>query len=154
MSIKFNKINLFLMIVLISLILPGTGGTAAAQAMPPAGASTAALGIVDYIYLINQHPDTVKANEILQAEQEKARRELTESSAGMSASEKQELDRQLGARVEQKRQELLKPISAKISAAIKAVADAKGLAVILPKEYVIYGGLDITYDVLLMIKGK
>lgn len=64
------------------------------------------------------------------------------------------MDRQLGQRVEQKRQELLKPIMDKINAAIKEVADAKGLSVVIGKNVVIYGGVDITQDVLAKITGK
>jgi outer membrane protein len=56
--------------------------------------------------------------------------------------------------VDKKRQEFLKPIAMKINAAIKAVADAKGVTIVLPKEQAIYGGLDLTYDVLIMLKGQ
>jgi outer membrane protein len=135
-------------VLLAMFLLLGFMGTAcAAPAASP-------VGIADYIYLINQHPDTPKANEILRGEQEQARKEFAEKSAGLSDKEKQDLDRQLGQRVEQKRQELLKPIAEKINAAIKEVADAKGLSVVIGKNAVIYGGADITQDVLAKITGK
>jgi outer membrane protein len=114
-------------LVLTSLLLFGTAGLAAAQTAPASGTSPATVGLVDFIYLINQHPDTAKANELLKTEQDKAHQEYVAKSAGMSDADQKELDRQLGAQVEQKRQELLKPITAQINAAIKAVADAKGV---------------------------
>ena len=118
----------------------------------PAIAST--VGVVDYISLINQHPDTPKANEVLRAEQEQAKKEFAEKSAGLGDKEKQDLDRQLGQRVELKRQELLKPITEKVNAAIKEVADAKGLTVVVGRNVVVYGGVDITEEVLKKITGK
>ena len=43
--------------------------------------------------------------------------------------------------------ELMEPVFQKIEAAIKKVADKKGLAVVVEKNTVVYGGLDITDEV-------
>lgn len=112
------------------------------------------VGVVDYLYLVNQHPDTPKANEILRAEQEQARKEYAEKSANLGEKEKQELARQLDQRVEQKRLELLKPITDSINAAMKAVADANGLTIVVHKNSVALGGMDITEAVLKKITGR
>jgi len=106
------------------------------------------VGIVDYLYLLNHHPDAAKANEALRAEQEKIKQEFSDKSAGLSDKEKQELDRQLGQQLEQKRLALLKPITDSVNAAMKAVADEKGLTVVVYKNSVALGGIDITGDVL------
>lgn len=127
-------------------VWPGAAYAAPAAPLP--------VGIVDYMLLINQHPDTPQANEILRVEQEQAKKEYDLKAVNLSAPEKQELDRQLGQRVEVKRQELLKMIADKVNAAVKEVADGKGLLLILPKGNVIYGGVDITQDVLAKITGK
>ena len=47
-----------------------------------------------------------------------------------------------------KRQDLLDPVQKKIEDAVKSVAEAKGLSVVLVKDSVIYGGQDITQDVV------
>jgi outer membrane protein len=112
------------------------------------------VGEVDYLYLINNHPDTPKANEELRAEQEQAKKDYDIKAATVSDKEKQDLALQLAQRMEQKRQELIKPIAEKINAAIKAVADSKGLTVILSKASVVYGGVDITNEVFKKITGK
>ncbi len=112
------------------------------------------VGVVDYLYLINNHPDTPKANETLQAEQEQAKKEYDAKAATVSDKEKQDLALQLAQRTEQKRQELIKPIAEKINTAIQAVAGTKGLTVILSKASVVYGGVDITNEVLKKITGK
>jgi outer membrane protein len=125
-----------------------------APAAPAAANTQLPIGVIDYGYLLNNHPDTAKANEILKAEQESARKEFAAKSAGMNDADKQALDRQLGQRVELKRQELLKPIADSIAAAMKAVADAKGLAMVVYKNGVALGGIEITEDVLKRIGGK
>lgn len=78
-------------ILLILILILGIAGTAQAA---PAGSSQ--VGVVDYLFLINNHPDTPKANEALRIEQEKAKKEFADKSVGMSDKEKQDLDRQLG----------------------------------------------------------
>ncbi|MEN6411327.1 MAG: OmpH family outer membrane protein [Veillonellales bacterium] len=142
-----SKNRIFLVFLAMALLL-GAMGTA--QASPTASP----VGFVDYLYLINHHPDTPKANEALKAEQDQDKQQFTEKSANLSDQDKQALDRQLGQQIEQKRLELLKPITENINAAIKEVADAKGLSVVVGKNTVIYGGTDITQDVLQKIGGK
>ena len=132
----------------IGLAAPRSGKVAAAQSPAPS------VGTVDYVYLINHHPDTPKANEALQAEQELAKKEFADKSGVLNDKGKQDLELQLNQRVEQKRQELLKPITDQINVAIKTVADAKGLTVVVYKNTVAYGGLDITSDVVNKLNGK
>ncbi|HAF32238.1 MAG TPA: molecular chaperone Skp, partial [Anaerovibrio sp.] len=43
---------------------------------------------------------------------------------------------------------MMEPVRAKIEAAVKEVADAKGITVVINKEAVVYGGTDLTQDVL------
>ena len=42
----------------------------------------------------------------------------------------------------------MEPVNKQIEDAVKAVAEAKGLSVVLHKETVVYGGTDITQDVI------
>ena len=46
-----------------------------------------------------------------------------------------------------KQQALIEPIYQKVEDAIKAVADKKGLSVVVDKNQVVYGGQDITQEV-------
>lgn len=141
---KRKYIAAILMAVLITLV--GTSPSQAAPASP--------VGYLDFIYLVNNHPDTAKANEDLKAEQETAKKEFAEKSAGLGDQEKQALDRELGQRVEQKRLALLKSISDKIVAAANEVAKEKGLSIVISKREVVCGGVDITEDVLKKIARK
>jgi len=117
-------------------------------------APAASVGYVDFIQLIQQHPDTVQANAVLKAEQEALKKEFETKSAGLSEQEKRELDRQLRQRLAQKRLELVKPISAKVVAAANEVAKEKELSIVIGKNEVVCGGVDITADVLKKITGK
>ena len=112
------------------------------------------VGIVDYDLLLKQHPDTQKASDSYKAEVEQAKNEFAAKSADLNEQQKQDLNAQLMQRVEQKRYDMLKPITDKINAAIKEVADTKGLSLVIAKNLAIYGGMDITDDVLKKITGK
>jgi outer membrane protein len=146
MMLQGKKVLLVLMAIGVLL-----GAMGSVQAAP---ADAASVGYVDYLYLINHHPDTPGANEALKAERDQDKQQYDEKSAALSDQEKQALAKQLNQQVEQKRQELLKPIVEKINAAIKEVANAKGLSIVIGKNNVIYGGVDITADVLQKIGGK
>jgi len=145
----FNKRSKIFPLILAVLLLIGAVDTAQA-----ASAGLSQVGVVDYLYLLNNHPDTPKANEALRAEQEKAKTEFSDKSTDLSDKEKQNLDRQLGQRLEQKQLELLKPIAESVNAAMRAVADDKNLTVVVYKNSVALGGMDITEDVLKKLKGK
>lgn len=134
-----------LMAVLITL-----AGASPSEAAPAASS----VGYVDFIYLVEHHPDTAQANTALNAEREAAKKELAEKSAGLTDQEKQVLDHQLGQRLEQKRLELLKPISDQVVAAANEVAKEKSLSIVIDKREVVCGGVDITGDVLKKLGGK
>ena len=51
-------------------------------------------------------------------------------------------------RLAQKNQELMEPFQKSIENSVKSVAEAKGLSVVLEKSSVVYGGQDITQDVI------
>ena len=151
---RFNQLmitmkkQLFSLAFALCLIL-GTWGNV--QAAP---AAIASVGYVDVLYLINQHPDTAQANAVLKTEQDAVKLEFETKSPGLNDQEKQNLDRQLRQRLDQKRLELLKPITDKILVAANAVVAEKGLAIVISKNEVVCGGVDITADVMKKITGK
>ena len=136
----------FFLAMVLCLGLTGVAAAAPADSFP--------VGIVDFMALINNHPDTTAANAALKAEQEQIRKEFETKSAGLNDKDKLALDRRLGQRIEQKRQELLKPIVDGINAAMTAVAAEKGLAMVVHKNSVALGGQDITAAVLAKLSGK
>lgn len=146
-----RRIKILVAAVVVLLAVAGVIGYRT-NASYAAGAS--AIGVVNYQLLVSQHPDTAAAQENMNAAITQAKNDFTAKSANMSDQEKQALYQQVQQGLQQKQQELLGPINDKIMAAIKSVADAKGLKIVVDKSNVAYGGQDITDDVMKVITGK
>lgn len=114
-----------------------------------AGAAPASgVGYVDMQALIMQHPDMPKAQADLQAAAQEAQKNFEAKAATMNDKEKQDYYMQLEKGLMVKQQALMEPIEKKIDEAIKAAADKKGLSVVVDKSHIVYGGTDLTQDVL------
>lgn len=125
-----------------------TGLTTAASAAP---AST--VGVVNYqVLLADDNPDVKKVNETLQTEYAELKKDFDAKAASMNDKEKQDYANQLQQRLMVKEQELKGALLDKVNAAVKAVAEAKGLTVVIEKGNVVYGGTDITDEVAKKLK--
>ena len=125
----------------VAIALTQTGNIASA-------ASSSNVGVVEYDQIMVQHPEMKNLDEQLRASIADIKAEFDEKSAGMNDQEKADYYMQCQQRLAQKQQELLSPIENAVQAAIKKVADKKGLAVVIDKAAVIYGGQEITADVI------
>lgn len=119
-----------------------------------AAGSSSNVGVVNYQAVMSQHPDVAKMEETMRAEVEQAKKDFEAKSPNMNDKEKQDYYIQLQQRLQTKNQELLVPINDQVTAAIKGVADSKGLTVVVEKGAVVYGGQDITDEVVKKITGK
>jgi outer membrane protein len=109
---------------------------------------------VNYQLLVQQHPDMAQAQTTMNAAITQAKSDFDAKSANMNDQEKQSYYQQLQQGLQVKQQELLGAIQDKVNAAVKAVADTKGLIVVVDKSVTVYGGQDITDDVMKKITGK
>lgn len=112
-----------------------------------AASSESAIGMVNYQMLVSQTPDLKTVRETMQAELESAQKDFAEKSKTMNDQEKQRYYQQIQERLSNKEHELMTPVFQKVEAAIKKIADKKGLSVVVDKGTVIYGGVDITDEV-------
>ena len=96
-----------------------------------AASSESAIGVVNYQMLVAQSPDLSKVNEAMNKEIESAQKDFNETQE----------------RLANKQKELMDPVLKKIEASIKKIADKKGLAVVVDKNTVVFGGVDITDEV-------
>lgn len=119
-----------------------------------AGKASSVVGVVNYQLLVSQHPDMVAAQKTINEAAAQAKSDFDAKSPKMSDPDKQALYQKLQLGLQQKSQEILAPINDKVISAVKSVADAKGLTVIVDKGSAIYGGQDITADVMKVITGK
>jgi outer membrane protein len=150
-QVKFISLSVAVLFMLgvVGLTLSQSGNTSVASA-----ASSSNIGVVNQQLLVSQHPEMAKAEAAMQAEVEQARKDFEAKSATMNDKEKQDYYAQIQQRLSLKQQELINPVISKVDAAIKAVADAKGLSVVMDKNNVVYGGQDITDEVGKKITAK
>ncbi|AJQ25951.1 MULTISPECIES: OmpH family outer membrane protein [Pelosinus] len=147
----------FVSLAIAVMFLLGIVGLAVSQSSTSYAAeanNSSKIGVVNHQLLISQHPDMANAQKTMQAEVEQAKKDFEEKSATMNDKEKQDYYAQVQQRLTLKEQELINPVFEKVDAAIKAVADAKGLSVVMDKGNVVYGGQDITAEVGKKISGK
>ena len=112
-----------------------------------AASSESAIGVVNYQMLVSQSPDLASVNDAMNKEIKAAQDEFNEKSKTMNEAEKRRYYTQTQERLANKQKELMDPVLKKIEAAIKKVADKKGLAVVVEKSTVVFGGVDITDEV-------
>ena len=124
-----------------AMALMATGDTASA-------APSSNIGVVDQQQVITANPSI--ASEYQQKMQELAQsmqKDFDEKTAGMSDEEKQPIYVEMQQQFNEKRVAIEKEMQEKVNKAVKSVADKKGLSLVVEKNAVIYGGVDITKDV-------
>ena len=126
----------------LTLTQSGFGGTASAAA------KESAIGVVNYQMLVSQSPELANVRTAMQNEIATAQKDFDEKSKIMSDAEKQRYYKQLQERIGNKERELMDPVLKNIELQIQKIADKKGLSVVVHKDTVVFGGVDITDDVV------
>ncbi len=126
----------------LTLTQSGFGGTASAAA------KESAIGVVNYQMLVSQSPELTNVRTAMQNEIATAQKDFDEKSKTMSDAEKQRYYKQLQERIGNKERELMDPVLKNIELQIQKIADKKGLSVVVHKDTVVFGGVDITDDVV------
>ncbi|KUK86098.1 MAG: Outer membrane chaperone Skp (OmpH) [Synergistales bacterium 58_81] len=133
-------------VTLSVLVLTALSGIAMAQDK---------IGVIDPQKVLFQHPKFEQAQRQIKTVVDKKQAEAKDAIDKTSDNnEKQrifETKRQEAAREEQK---IMEPIFKDIDLAIRTVAKAKGVTVVLDKTQVFFGGADITEDVIQELKKK
>ena len=110
--------------------------------------------VVDYRSLVEKHPDMAKFQETMTAAMNKAQEEFKANTKDSNDAQKQEYANQLQQNVQNQKKDYLEKVYAKIDVLIKAVAEAKGIKVVIDKGATYYCNLDITDEVLKKYSGK
>lgn len=155
--VKLQKKTVKIASVLIALVFIGSVVALGVSEYASSGTAFAAssnVGVIDYRQVMSQHPDLVNANTQMQTEVENAKKDFDEKSKNMSEQEKASYYQQTQQRLQQKQQELIEPIQKNIEDTVKKVAEQKGLSVVIDKNAVVYGGQDITQDVVNKVAKK
>ncbi|MBI4277747.1 MAG: OmpH family outer membrane protein [Armatimonadetes bacterium] len=113
------------------------------------------VGYVDMPRLLESHPRRAASEKALQEFFQAKQREFQDKAKNMAPPQRQQLDRQLQQQILQKRQELLGGLDKDIRTAIAKVARDRTVSVVLDRSVVLYGGVDLTEDVIkLLQQGK
>ena len=148
--IKLEKKQVKFISILIAVVFVGS---VVALALTQSGsgiasAASSAVGVVDYRQVGSQHPQLAAASAEMQKAAQEAQADFESKSANMNDQEKSDYYQQTSQRLQQKNEELMEPIEKSIQDAVKSVAEKKGLSVVIDKGAVVYGGQDITQDVI------
>ena len=155
--IKLEKKQIKIFSVIIALVFVGSVAAMAVTSMGSltggvASAASSAIGVIDYRQVMSQHPGLEAANAQMQKEVETAQHEFETKSAEMNDQQKAEYYQQTQQRLAQKQADLIEPLNKQVEDTVKSVAEAKGLSVVIDKGAVVYGGQDITQDVIKKLK--
>ncbi len=117
-----------------------------------ASAASSSVGVVDGRKVLTSLPDYAAASNEMQQALQEAQMRFEADTANKSDEEKAKAMQQAQRELQKKEQELMAGIEKKIDDAVKQVAEAKGLSVVIDKSAVVYGGQDITDDVIKKLK--
>lgn len=120
----------------------------------PALGQSFSIGYVDMQRALEGHPRRAASERALQEFFQAKQREFQQRSRGLSAVQRQELDRQLQQQFLAKREELFSGLDKDIRQAVEKVAADRGVSIVLDRAVVLYGGTDLTDDVVAQLTGK
>ncbi|MFW5788261.1 MAG: OmpH family outer membrane protein [Halanaerobiales bacterium] len=106
------------------------------------------IAIVDVQQVFQVHPDKENAEKDLNEVAQSMQTELEQEAEDVDEEERKNLLEQYQTKLSEEEQKLIKNILGKIDTAIKNVAEEKEVRLVMEKENVIYGGYDMTQDVI------
>jgi len=112
------------------------------------GENGSSVGHVDIRRVFEAHPDTMTAEMQLSMEAQEMQQELEEKAADLTEQEQESLLEEFQYRLAMREQELIAEVVGKIEGVVQEVAQERGVDVVLESQNVIFGGQDITQDVL------
>ncbi|MGM0369035.1 MAG: OmpH family outer membrane protein [Bacillota bacterium] len=106
------------------------------------------IGYVDMQKLFENHPQKESSEQKLEGDAKKFKEELETKGKTMDKEERQELLKKYQEELNSQEQELIDEVLADINEKIRKVADEQEISIILDKSAVIYGGYNLTSEVL------
>lgn len=150
---RWNSRTLGIAIALIVAGAVAAAGFYAARSAPAFGQSMT-IGYVDMPRALDAHPGKPSAEAALRDYAQAQVADAQQKMKTMNAAQKQDLQRQVDQDIFKKRAELLGGLDKDIRAAVEKVAKKQGISVVLSREVVLYGGVDLTDQVVKAIGGK
>lgn len=113
------------------------------------------LGCVNVERVFRSYPDIQTTMSVINLERQKAENEFNEKAPNLDDKGRRELGEKLSAQVDKKEASLMNPIREKIRKTIGQVAKAHGIANVVDASAVVFGGKDLTEEVIAAVaQGK
>lgn len=151
MRMMNNKTNVKIFsIVIAAVFIIGIGALAYTQMATPGVSAASSIGVVDTSRMMSQeNPVFLKAASDYTAYRNQLTTEAqTKIDAAQDDATKQKIADETSTTLQNKDMEMAKEVREKTMDAAKSVGEAKGLSVVMTKDTVLYGGVDITDQVL------
>ena len=152
-----NKKNVKTMSFIVAIIFVfGIAGMAVMQMGSTASAApSTSIGVLDKSRLFSaDNKELVEINKELQTYVQDKQKEFEEKAASLDEEGKSKLYAEITKDIKNKQEEMQKGLTDKISKAVGSVADKKGLTLVVNKQAVLYGGVDITEEVTKALSSK
>ena len=155
---KGQRINNYLSLAIVGALV--AGGIWLGMVITPLRAQSAyySIGYVDVQKALEAHPRTQAVFEQIRAYEESRRRELGQiQTQNMTEEQKQQLLAriyQIQSEVEAEKKRLTEPLIEDVLRVTQAIGQESGLEVILEAGSVIYGGLDLTPEVIRRLQNR
>ena len=143
MRLLNNKKNVKTVSIIVGVLFVISVGALAYTQMAGHGGSGAVsnIGVIDMQRVVESNPNLVQdAQKEMAAYNEELQKEFNEKSANLDDEGKAKLSDEL-------RQKLQENLKKRVDEASKAVADGKGLSVVMTRDSVLFGGTDVTEQV-------
>lgn len=151
-----NKTRAILALLIAACFLAGLLAPApalAAKARTKAKAKTEqTVGYINRQQVFAAYPGIEDLMQRIQRLRAEAQQDYDTNAKDLAPADKQAYSDKLSRQQAQREDELMKPVGDKIEESIEAVAKAKGLTVVIDAANVIYGGIDITADVITKVQ--
>ena len=111
-------------------------------------------GYVNLQAIFAAYPDINTVGINIQEEQKKLQQEYNSQAQNLNDKDKAALEKELSQRLTQKQMEIMQPIRDSVIKAIAEAAKAKDIGYVVNAEGMVYGGTDLTQDVINIIRQK
>jgi outer membrane protein len=149
---KNKKHAKIIAVTVVGFFLLSIVGIVVTQSVGTYAAPSSKIGKINYERVLAEHPGMATIRSQMEAEIEKAQKEFDERSKTMNDQQKQDYFEQVSERLALFERNLRVPLFDRVDAAIKAVAEARGLEVVFDSRNVYYGGTDVTDEVIRRLK--
>ncbi len=150
MDVKTKRLLLVVAAVVVLALAAAAVTTAVGG---PAGGSVV-VGYVDMQRALDAHPKKASSEEALNQFARAKAAELRRLAQNKPAAEQANLARRTQEEILKRRAELLQALDKDIRAAVERVAKRAGVTVVLDRTVVLYGGVDLTEQVVRELQGR